>query len=126
MTQIAAIAFTVVSALLAIFQLSLILGAPLGRFAWGGQNDVLPSRLRRGSIIAIILYAAFAVIVLTKSAVITVAVLQPVVGLLAWMLVVYLVIGVVMNLLSRSLSERLVMTPVAAILVILGLLVAVG
>ena len=126
MTQIAAIAFTVVSALLAIFQLSLILGAPLGRFAWGGQNDVLPSRLRRGSIIAIILYAAFSVIVLTKSAVITVAVLQPVVGLLAWMLVVYLVIGVVMNLLSRSLSERLVMTPVAAILVILGLLVAVG
>ena len=126
MTQMAAIAFTVVSALLAIFQLSLILGAPLGRFAWGGQNDVLPSRLRRGSIIAIILYAAFAVIVLTKSAVITVAVLQPVVGLLAWMLVVYLVIGVVMNLLSRSLSERLVMTPVAAILVILGLLVAVG
>ena len=126
MTQMAAIAFTVVSALLAIFQLSLILGAPLGRFAWGGQNDVLPSRLRRGSIIAIILYAAFSVIELTKSAVITVAVLQPVVGLLAWMLVVYLVIGVVMNLLSRSLSERLVMTPVAAILVILGLLVAVG
>ena len=126
MTQIAAIAFTVVSALLAIFQLSLILGAPLGRFAWGGQNDILPSRLRRGSIIAIILYAAFSVIVLTKSAVITVAVLQPVVGLLAWMLVVYLVIGVVMNLLSRSLSERLVMTPVAAILVILGLVVAVG
>ena len=126
MTQIAAIAFTVISGLLAVFQLSLILGAPLGRFAWGGQNDVLPSRLRRGSIIAIILYAAFSVIVLTKSAVITVAVLQPVVGLLAWMLVVYLVIGVVMNLLSRSLSERLVMTPVAAILVILGLLVAVG
>ena len=126
MTQIAAIAFTVISGLLAVFQLSLILGAPLGRFAWGGQNDILPSRLRRGSIIAIILYAAFSVIVLTKSAVITVAVLQPVVGLLAWMLVVYLVIGVVMNLLSRSMSERLVMTPVAAILVILGLVVAVG
>jgi len=126
MTQIAALAFTVISGLLAIFQLALILGAPLGRFAWGGQNDVLPPRLRRGSIIAIILYVAFSVIVLTKSAVITVPVLQPVVGLLAWMLVVYLVIGVVMNLLSRSLPERLVMTPVAAVLVILGLLVAVG
>jgi len=126
MTQIAALAFTVISGLLAIFQLALILGAPLGRFAWGGQNDVLPPRLRRGSIIAIILYVAFSVIVLTKSAVITVPVLQPVVGLLAWMLVVYLVIGVVMNLLSRSLPERLAMTPVAAVLVILGLLVAVG
>ncbi len=126
MTQIAALAFTVISGLLAIFQLALILGAPLGRFAWGGQNDVLPPRLRRGSIIAIILDLAFSVIVLTKSAVITVPVLQPVVGLLAWMLVVYLVIGVIMNLLSRSLPERLVMTPVAAVLVILGLLVAVG
>lgn len=126
MTQLAAIAFTVISALLALFQLALILGAPLGRYAWGGQNDVLPPRMRRGSTIAIVLYAAFSVIVLTKSAVITVAVLEPVVGLLAWMLVVYLIIGVIMNLLSRSRSERLVMTPVAAVLVILGLLVAVG
>jgi hypothetical protein len=126
MTVFAAIAFTVVSALLAIFQLTLVFGAPLGRFAWGGQNDVLPARLRRGSVIAVILYVAFSVILLTASGVISLPVLEPVAGLLCWMIVVYLSIGIVMNALSRSKPERFVMTPVAAILAILSLIVALG
>ncbi len=126
MTEFAAIAFTVVSALLAIFQLTLVFGAPLGRFAWGGQNDVLPARLRRGSVIAVILYVAFSVILLTASGVISLPVLEPVAGLLCWMIVVYLSIGIVMNALSRSKPERFVMTPVAAILAILSLIVALG
>lgn len=126
MTEFAAIAFTVVSALLAIFQLTLVFGAPLGRFAWGGQNDVLPARLRRGSVIAVILYVAFSVILLTASGAISLPVLEPVAGLLCWMIVVYLSIGIVMNALSRSKPERFVMTPVAAILAILSLIVALG
>jgi len=126
MTVIAAIAFTVVSAVLAIFQLSLVCGAPLGRFAWGGQHDVLPARLRRGSAIAVVLYAAFSVILLTASGVLIIPVLASVTALLSWMIVVYLSIGTVMNAFSRSTAERFVMTPVAAVLAILSLIVAVG
>ena len=49
---------------LAVFQLLLIAGVPLGRFAWGGQNVVLPARLRIGSAVAVVLYALFAVLML--------------------------------------------------------------
>lgn len=126
MTQAAAITFTVIGSLLGIFQLTLVFGAPLGRFAWGGQNDVLPARLRRGSAIAIILYAAFSVVLLAASGILVIPVLESVGGLLGWMLVVYLSIGVVMNALSRSKPERFVMTPVAAILVACALVVMVG
>ena len=122
----AAIIFTGLIALLAIFQLALVFGAPLGRFAWGGQNDVLPTRLRRGSIFAILLYVAFSIILLSASGIITIAVLEPVGGLLCWMIVVYLSFGVVMNALSRSKPERFVMTPVAAILAACALVVALG
>ena len=51
----AAIALTVILALLAVFQLALVLGAPLGRFAWGGTHRVLPARLRIGSAVSIVI-----------------------------------------------------------------------
>jgi hypothetical protein len=47
---------------LAVFQVLLIAGAPLGRFAWGGQNVVVPPRLRMGSAVSVALYAVFAVL----------------------------------------------------------------
>ncbi|TFC80303.1 hypothetical protein E3O45_02495 [Cryobacterium sp. TMS1-20-1] len=34
---------------LAIFQLLLIAGLPLGRFAWAGRHEVLPTHLRIGT-----------------------------------------------------------------------------
>ena len=53
----AALALTVLLALLAVFQLALALGAPLGHFAWGGAHRVLPRRLRIGSLVSIVIYA---------------------------------------------------------------------
>lgn len=53
----AALIITILLTLLAIFQLALVCGAPLGKFAWGGQHKVLPPKLRIGSGIAIVLYA---------------------------------------------------------------------
>lgn len=51
-----ALGLTVVLALLALFQIALALGAPLGRFAWGGQHRVLPPRLRVGSAVSVLVY----------------------------------------------------------------------
>ena len=42
----------------------LVAGAPLGRFAWGGQHEVLPTGHRIGSVVSIALYAGFAVLIL--------------------------------------------------------------
>lgn len=59
-SSVAAVLVCAVLGLLAVFQAGLVAGLPLGRFAWGGQHIVLPSRLRIGSAVSIVLYAVFA------------------------------------------------------------------
>ncbi|WP_233198142.1 hypothetical protein [Cryobacterium sp. Y50] len=68
MTTAAATLLCIILAFLAIFQLLLIAGLPLGRFAWGGQHAVLPTHLRIGSAVSIVLYLVFALLVLERVA----------------------------------------------------------
>ena len=100
---------------LAVFQGLLVAGAPLGRFAWGGQNDVLPANLRIGSAVSIALYAGFAVLILQAAGVVSVLP-DGFVDVAIWVLTGYLLLGIVMNAISRSRPERLLMTPVVALL----------
>ena len=111
----AAVVALVLLAALAVLQGFLVAGAPLGRFAWGGQNEVLPTNLRIGSVVSIALYAAFAVLILQVAGSLS---LLPdgFVGVAIWVLTGYFVLGVGMNAASRSRHERLVMTPVAVLL----------
>jgi hypothetical protein len=112
-------------ALLALFQLALAFGAPLGRFAWGGQHRVLPRGLRLGSIAAIAVYAVIALIALDRAG--SVDVLPDrlsAVGI--WVVFGYLVFSVGLNAISRSKPERYVMVPTTVALAVLSLLVAVG
>ncbi|WP_353828125.1 hypothetical protein [Agromyces sp. SYSU T0242] len=121
----AAIALTVILALLAVFQLALALGAPFGRFAWGGAHRVLPARLRVGSLLSIVIYAVIAVLALDRVDLIDV-VPDSVSAVGMWVVFGYFVIGIVMNAISRSTPERYTMTPVVALLALLSLLVALG
>lgn len=98
-------------ALLAVLQLLLAAGRPLGRFAWGGQHEVLPSNLRAGSIISVILYALFALVILQHAGVLALPFALP--GFAIWGLAAYFTLGVFMNAISPSRPERNVMTPVA-------------
>ena len=110
---------------LAVFQGLLVAGAPLGRFAWGGQNDVLPTNLRIGSAVSIALYAGFAVLILQAAGVVSVLP-DGFVDVAIWVLTGYLLLGIVMNAISRSRPERLLMTPVVAVLAAACLLLALG
>jgi hypothetical protein len=121
-----AIVFTVILAMLAVFQIALVFGAPLGEYAWGGQRTGrLPAGYRVGSAVSIVLYLLFAAIVLSRSGIIS---LIPdrlsVPG--AWIVFAYLALGTLMNAISRSRKERIVMTPVAAVLAVLALIVALA
>ena len=121
----AAIALVVILSLLAVFQLALALGAPLGRFAWGGQHRVLPGRLRIGSLVSIVIYAIIAVLALDRVGLIDVVPdVVSTVGM--WVVFAYFVIGIPLNAISRSKPERYVMTPVVTILAVLSLLVALS
>ena len=112
-------------ALLGLFQAALIAGAPIGHFAWGGQHRVLPRNLRIGSVVSILLYAVFAVVLLQR---IGALLLLPevVVGVGVWVIAGYLALGIPLNAISRSRPERLTMTPVVVVLFVLVVTVAAG
>ncbi|MBN9607288.1 MAG: hypothetical protein J0G30_11820 [Actinomycetales bacterium] len=126
LAPIAAVVFTVLLALLAVFQIALIAGAPIGRFAWGGQDRVLDPRKRVSSVVAVVLYVGFAVLALTRAGVLFDAGQALPVVIAMWVVFGYLVLGVLLNALSRSRAERFVMTPVSLLLAILALVVALG
>lgn len=125
MTIIAAWVACAMLAGLAVFQAALVAGAPIGHFAWGGQHRILPRNLRIGSIVAIGLYAIFAVIILQRAGLVAL-VPAPVADTGIWIILAYLALGIPLNAISRSLPERLTMTPIVAVLVFLVLVVAMG
>ncbi|MCW2740348.1 MAG: conserved rane protein of unknown function [Blastococcus sp.] len=118
-----ALAGVAVLGALAVFQLLLVLGAPLGRFAWGGQHVVLPVKLRVGSVVSVVLYAAFALLMLQAAGALAVLP-RGLVGVALWVLTGYFALGIILNAASRSLPERLVMTPVVAALAAVCLVLA--
>jgi hypothetical protein len=126
MAASAAITFTLLMVLLAVFQLALALGAPLGHLAWGGQHRVLPGGLRIGSLIAIALYGLFSATMLMRAGLVDVWPDMGWVGPAAWAVVAYMALGVVVNAISRSRAERVTMTPLVGVLLVLSLLVAVA
>jgi hypothetical protein len=122
---VAAVVVCVLLAGLAVFQLLLAAGRPLGRFAWGGQHEVLPRRLRVGSAVSVLLYALIAVVVLQAAG--AVAVLPDAVADVGiWVVAGYFLLGIPLNGVSRSRPERLVMTPVVSVLALCSLVVAIG
>lgn len=122
---VAAVVVCVLLAGLAVFQLLLAAGRPLGRFAWGGQHEVLPRRLRIGSAVSVVLYAVIAAVVLQAAGAIEVFP-EAVADVGIWVVTGYLALGIPLNAISRSRSERLVMTPVVLVLAVGCLVVALG
>ena len=126
MEQLYAILACIILGCLAVFQLALVVGAPLGRFAWGGQHDVLPQKLRVGSVVSIVLYALFGYTALEKAGLVPVLLSETFTDIFMWVLTAYFILGVAMNAISRSKPERFVMTPVALVLAALFLLLSLG
>lgn len=113
-------------ATLAVFQLLLIAGKPLGEYAWGGQHKVLPKHLRIGSMVSILLYIVFVVLLVSKSGLVTIIPESAFLTTAMWIVTVYMTVGIMMNAISRSKKERLVMTPVAFMLAVVFLFVTLG
>jgi hypothetical protein len=124
-TAALALAATAILFALAAFQAQLAAGRPLGRFAWGGAHAVLPPALRIASTLSIVLYGVIALVLLD-----TADVVDPLpggwTGDAVWVLAGYFLVGVAMNAGSRSRDERRVMTPVALVLCLLCVAVAIG
>jgi hypothetical protein len=121
-TTPAAVAACVLLGALAVFQALLACGVPWGRLAWGGQHDVLPARLRVGSLVVIVVYVVLGWVILARAAQDGGGHGIPAVA--TWAIAGFFLLGAAGNLASESRSERVVMTPVAALLSALTVAVA--
>jgi hypothetical protein len=124
LVRLAAVIVAVGFAGLAVFQLALIAGAPLGRAAWGGTSTRLPTSLRLASGVAILIYGLGAVLIL-RCAGFPIRWISP--GLArwgTWALVIILTLAALPNLLSPSPWERFLFGPTALFLAALSLVVA--
>ncbi|QKE84617.1 hypothetical protein [Arthrobacter sp. NEB 688] len=121
MTVTAAVVATLVLVAISGVQVAAAAGRPVGRFVWGGQHEVLPHRLRVGSAVSVVIYAGMAIVLIARA-----TGRHGAFGVITWVLVGYFALGVVMNALSRSRSERLAMTPACAVLSGCSVLVALG
>lgn len=123
---IATILSFVILSILAVFQIALALGAPIGRFAWGGQHRILPRKLRIGSAVSPLIYALFAAFALSKSGLWVLIQNETVVAIGLWIITAYFMIGIVMNGISRSKYERITITPLCVILSVCYLIITLG
>lgn len=126
MVTIAAFGLCLLLGALSVFQLLLAFGAPFGRFAWGGQHRVLPLATRLGSITSIVIYAVVAVVVTTRAELTSFNASDPVIEIATWIVAGYFFLGILMNLASRSTPERIVMTPLCAVMGVLCAIVALA
>jgi hypothetical protein len=126
MVQTCAYLATAVLAGLAVFQVGLIAGAPLGHLAWGGQHKVLPPRLRIGSAVSVALYGIFAYAALARAGVVLPLISGTLTEVSSWVLCAYFAVGIVMNGISRSRPERFVMTPTVLVLALLYLVLSLN
>jgi hypothetical protein len=111
---------------IAVFQAALALGAPLGHAAWGGRQARLGTPLRIGSAVAVVFWILAALIVLGRAGFEISPFPDVVERWGTWFLVGLLPVGALMNITSSSRWERYLWGPLALILSLLTLVVALN
>jgi len=118
--------FSVLIAFVVAFQLALALGAPWGEMAMGGKfPGRLPPRMRIAAIVQIVVLVFITLIVLTRAGVI----LDEFSSLsksAMWAVVVFSLIGAILNTITPSKKERMLWAPVTIVLLICATYVAVS
>jgi len=108
---------------IAIFQVLLTFGYPLGEATMGGKYRILPKRMRIASAFSaiILLFMGFVFLQHTK-----VVIIDFNTDVLVWIFTIYLGVNTLLNLISRSKKERTIMTPVSSVTFLLCLIVALS
>ena len=91
----------------ALFQLALVLGAPMGEYAFGGQNvGKLPLVYRIGSAVSLLIMLALAGHYLAQLGVFTPILPEPQNSWVNWVLVGFAALAALMNNITRSQKEK--------------------
>ncbi|WP_124113560.1 hypothetical protein [Paenibacillus xylanexedens] len=121
-----AIVFTVLILVVILFQVALAVGVPWGDYAMGGKfPGKYPISMRFTCIVQIAILAFIDTIVLSKA-----GLLWPQWSVFArtaiWFIVGYLVLGTILNLITRSVWERRIWAPVTLLMLISSVIVAMS
>ena len=124
LSTIAGVVFAIAAGGVVVFQLAMAFGAPWGRYAMGGAfPGRFPPPLRVAAVIQAAVIAVLAVGVASTAGLLLpdLAVALP---WLVWAAVGVSALAVVLNAISRSAGERRIWVPVATVLLVSSLLVA--
>lgn len=126
MEAVAALGFALASAVAVAFQVALALGAPYGAYAMGGAYPGRwPPRLRIAAVVQAIVIAGLAVIVLSDAGLVAPGLADDLPSLV-WLAVAFSALSIVLNAISRSSGERRIWLPVAALMLVTSLVVALA
>ena len=117
---------TALFSLLAIFQILLFLGLPLGSLAWGGRHRKLTPGLRLASLASAVVLLAGILPVLEMSGIASLIGSRTISTIALWVLAAVFALSTLGNITSKSGIEKAVMTPVAAVLTMACLVLALG
>ncbi len=123
---VAASLFAILVAGVVAFQLALAAGAPWGAYAMGGGTPgVLPGRLRIAAVAQAAILALLALVVLSDAGFILpdLAAAYP---WAVWVALAFSAVSLVLNAITRSARERRLWLPVAIVLFVTSLIVALG
>jgi hypothetical protein len=121
----AALVTVVIFAVVSIIQLLLALGLPLGKLAYGGKYERLPTNMRIMSIVALGIFVLASISVLERAGIITIFNNPIFTVVVVWFIAVYLALNTLLNALSKSKKEKLIMTPLSLIAAICCFIVAI-
>lgn len=123
---LAAKAFCGLVALVILFQLALAAGVPWGAYAMGGAfPGAFPPPMRVAALVQAVILAAVGAVVLARAGLALPRWGRASRGL-AWVVVAFLGVGVILNLITPSGMERAIWAPVAILLFALSLRVALS
>ena len=125
-TSIAAIIVIVLLIGLSIFQLLLVAGKPYGKMAYGGLNEILPTKYRIMSVLAIAIFSVAIFFVLIQIQVVTNFPIPEIANIGIWFFAFYLGLNTLANAASKSESEKKIMTPISLMTCICFVIIALG
>lgn len=123
----AAFVLVVVQICVALFQLALVLGAPMGEYTLGGKNPgKLPMNLRIASAISALVNLAIAGHYLAQTGNLATLLPGDLNQIANWGLVGFNAVGLILNSISRSKKERQMWVPVLLLSSACSVIVALG
>ncbi|WP_440117731.1 hypothetical protein [Paenibacillus sp. QZ-Y1] len=121
-----AIVFSVLILIVILFQVALAAGIPWGEYAMGGKfPGKYPISMRFACLFQIAILAFLALVVLSKSGLLLPG-WSAFADIAIWFIVAYLVLGTILNLITRSVWERRIWAPVTILLLITSIIIAIS